>query len=121
MLPNLFVSPRLDLEPDALVIHMRSGDVMRTTRGVKYWQPPLAYYKYIVETFHPTSPIYICTEIHEPADGTYARLYACPSHTPPLLVNLFAGLVIAARKCTNMSGCCHVVATAACPHAHCRV
>lgn len=69
VLPNLFVSPRVDLEPDALVIHMRSGDVMRTTRGVKYWQPPLAYYKYIVETFHPTSPIYICTEIHEPADG----------------------------------------------------
>lgn len=70
MLPHLFVSPRVNLEPNALVIHMRSGDVMRTSRGVKYWQPPLAYYKYIVETFHPTSPIYICTEIHKPADGT---------------------------------------------------
>lgn len=69
VLPHLFVSPRVNLEPNALVIHMRSGDVMRTSRGVKYWQPPLAYYKYIVETFHPTSPIYICTEIHKPADG----------------------------------------------------
>ena len=92
MLPNLFVSPRVDLEPDALVIHMRSGDVMRTTRGVKYWQPPLAYYKYIVETFHPTSPIYICTEIHEPADGTHARVSTCVRQSisvdRPLLVKM---------------------------------
>jgi hypothetical protein len=44
-LPNLFAAPLLLPDPDTLVIHIRSGDVMRTKGGVKYSQPPLAFYK----------------------------------------------------------------------------
>lgn len=29
----------------------------------------LAYYKYIIETFHPSDPVHICTENHGAADG----------------------------------------------------
>ena len=35
----------MEVSDNVLVIHMRSGDVMRNTRGVKYWQPPFKYYK----------------------------------------------------------------------------
>eukprot|EP00041_Stephanoeca_diplocostata_P030653 m.934083 g.934083 ORF g.934083 m.934083 type:complete len:454 (-) comp23797_c0_seq2:1503-2864(-) len=70
VLPNFMVRPRRDMGDDAVVIHIRSGDVMRNTRGVKYWQPPLKFYKYIIETFHQSSNnIYMCTEEHGAADG----------------------------------------------------
>eukprot|EP00039_Didymoeca_costata_P015202 m.254573 g.254573 ORF g.254573 m.254573 type:complete len:202 (+) comp16173_c0_seq17:818-1423(+) len=42
---------------------------MRWKRGVKYWQPPLEFYKYIIENFHKNAPVVICTEVHGAADG----------------------------------------------------
>ena len=68
VLPNFLVRPA-ELADNVLVIHFRSGDVMRNTRGVKYWQPPLKYYKYIIDTFHPTDDIVLATEEHGAADG----------------------------------------------------
>eukprot|EP00040_Diaphanoeca_grandis_P032931 m.200393 g.200393 ORF g.200393 m.200393 type:complete len:455 (+) comp32768_c0_seq1:442-1806(+) len=69
VLPNFFVTPRRDIDPNTLVIHIRSGDILTKKRGVKYWQPPLKFYKYIITRFHRDSPIIICTEIHDTADG----------------------------------------------------
>ena len=68
-LPQLFFSPVVLPDPDTLVIHVRSGDVMREKPGVKYSQPPLEFYKYVITTFHNDSPIIICTEVHAAADG----------------------------------------------------
>ena len=37
VLPHMFVSARALPDPETVVLHVRSGDVMRTKRGVKYW------------------------------------------------------------------------------------
>ena len=36
---------------------------MREKKGVKYWQPPLVFYQHIIEKYHNTSQVIICTEV----------------------------------------------------------
>lgn len=69
VLPVITAAPMPLRDPETLVIHVRSGDVMTDWPGVKFWQPGLAYYKRIIEAYHPNSPIRLITAEHGAADG----------------------------------------------------
>ena len=72
VLPRFMAPPMPQQDPDTLVIHIRSGDVMNSkASGSKYWEPPLKFYKHIIRKYHNDAPILIITEKHIPsADGT---------------------------------------------------
>lgn len=69
-LPRLWIHPANDISRRTLVIHLRSGDILSNGAGAKWQQPPLIWYKFIIEKYHNTDPVIICTENHGPADGS---------------------------------------------------
>ena len=52
VLPYLFVAARAFPDPETVVLHVRSGDVMRTKKGVKYVDTTFAIKSYHTKPYH---------------------------------------------------------------------
>lgn len=54
------------LPRDTLVMHIRSGDIFSDTPHRAYGQPPLAYYKLVIEKANPRSVLLVYENEHNP-------------------------------------------------------
>jgi hypothetical protein len=96
-----------DLTPsDTLVIHMRGGDILRKSPPphTNYVQPPLSFYKRVIEDCPVKDIIILTEEVPNPCAKIIASMYPNCIIQTSTLINDASTLLKATHVCFNSAG-----------------